>query len=201
MPKLVLFFKKCALAALVLAIGLTAFPSTAAAAGFHDETTPPANLPADGVVPVPRKSPGTMPARDNALLERIWDRTQTAYQRQSDRLANSDEFTNKAQSLIETANQKGWDTSVVQAALNAFRAVIPVVLAAHNPGAAIIASHNGFDADGNVTDRATAVGTIKALSQVLRDTRLAMNKTGQTLREAVMAFRATHRQTQAPATQ
>ena len=197
MSKLIPFFKKFALAALVLAIGLTALPAAGAsgvvpvsargAAGLQDETTPPANRPANGVVPVLAKqprflriSPGSRTghgARDNERLEQIWVRAQTAYQRQSNRLAKTDEFLAKAQSLMDKANQKGWDTSTFQAALNAFAAVIPAAQSAHDPGAAIIASHNGFDADGKVTDRAAAFKTVKALSQVLKDTRTAMNGT------------------------
>ena len=225
MSKLVPFFKRFSLAALVLAIGLTALPASAAsgvvpvsargAAGLQAETTPPANRPANGVVPVPGRGgvvpvpayhivpagyPETRTGRDNKRLEQIWARAQTAYLRQSDRLAKADEFITNAYSLIDKANQKGWDTSVVQVTLNAFTAIIPTAQAAHNPGAAIIASHNGFNADGKVTDRAVAVETVKALGQVLKDTRLAMNRTGQALREAVKAFRNAHRPAQAPAT-
>lgn len=169
MSKLVPFFKRFSLAALVLAIGLAALPTAGAsgvvpvsargAASLQNETTPPANRP-----------------------------------------AKADEFITNAQSLIDKANQKGWDTSAVQVALNAFTAIIPTAQAAHNPGAAIIASHNGFNADGKVTDRAVAVETVKALGQVLKDTRLAMNRTGQALREAVKAYRNAHRPAQAPAT-
>ncbi len=213
MSKLVPFFKRFSLAALVLAIGLIALP--ASAAGLQDETTPPANRPANGVVPVPGRGgvvpvpayhivpagyPESRTGRDNKRLEQIWARAQTAYLRQSDRLAKADEFITNAYSLIDKANQKGWDTSVVQVTLNAFTAIIPTAQAAHNPGAAIIASHNGFNADGKVTDRAVAVETVKALGQVLKDTRLAMNRTGQALREAVKAFRNAHRPAQAPAT-
>ncbi len=220
MSKLIPFFKKFALAALVLAIGLAALPAAGAAgvvpvsargaAGLQDETTPPANRPANGVIPVLAKqsrflriSPGSRTghgARDYQRLEQIWARAQTAYQRQGDRLAKADEFLTKAQFLIDKANQKGWDTSAVKAALNAFTAVIPAAQAAHIPGAAIIASQNGFDADGKVTDRSAAVETVKALGQVLKDTRAAMNGTGQALREAVKAFRDAHRPGQAPAT-
>jgi hypothetical protein len=184
MSKIVPFFKRFALAALVIAIGLAAFPiARASAATLQDETTPPPNQ----LVNYKR-------------LELIWARAQNIYQRQSDRLANADEFITRAQFLIEKANQKGWDTSVVQAALNAFAAVIPDAQAAHNPGAAIIASHNGFDAHGNVTDRTAAVETVRALGQVLKDTRTAMNGTGQALREAVKALRDAHQPAQVPVT-
>ena len=176
MSKLIPFFKKFALAALVLAIGLTALPAaSASAASLQEQTTPTGNQPAN-----------------YARLERVWARAQNAYQHQGDRLAKADEFLTRAQSLIDKANQKGWDTSAIQAALNAFGAVIPAAQAAHDPGAAIIASHNGFDAAGKVTDRAAAIGTVKALGQVLKGTHAAMNGTGQALRAAVRAFREAH---------
>jgi hypothetical protein len=184
MSKLISSFKKFALAALVLAIGLTALPAaSASAAGLQDQTTPTGNQPAN-----------------YARLEQVWAHAQAAYQRQGDRLAKVDAFIARAQTLIDKANQKGLDTSAVQAALNAFAAVIPAAQAAHAPGAAIIASHNGFDSNGKVTDRAAAIGTVKALGQVLKDTRLAMNGTGQALRAAVRAFREAHRPAQAPVT-
>ncbi len=182
MSKLIPFFKKFALAVLVLAIGLAAIPAvSASAAGLQDQTTPPANQPAD-----------------NARVEQVWARAQSVYQRQTDRFTKADAFIVRAQSLIDKANQKGWDTSAVQAALNALAAVIPAAQAAHDPGAAIIASHNGFDANGKVTDRAAAVETVKALAQVLKDTRTAMDGTGMALREAVRAFRDAHQPAQAP---
>jgi len=202
MAVIISIFKKFGLAALVLAIGLVALPAASApAAGLQDETTPPTNQPASRVVPVPaRDGVVPVPARDNERLEQIWARAQTVFYLQGDRLAKADDFLAKAQSLIDKASQKGWDTSTVQAALNAFAAVIPTAQAAHDPGAAIKTSHNGFDADGKVTDRAAAIETVKSLGQVLKDTRAAMNGTGQALREAVKAFRNAHRPVLAPTT-
>lgn len=168
MSKLIPFFKKFALAALVITIGLAVLPAASASAASNQ-----------GV--------------GNTRLEQIWARTQTVYQRQGDRLAKADAFIARVQSLIDRASQKGWDTSAVQAALDAFAAVIPAAQAAHNPGAAIIASHNGFDATGKVTDRTAAIETVKALGQVLKDTRATLNGTGQALREAVKAFRDAHK--------
>ncbi len=129
---------------------------------------------------------------DNSRLEKVWAREQAIYQREGNRLANASNFIARVQTLIDKANQKGWDTSSVQAALNALSAVIPAVQAAHDPGAAIIASHAGFDANGKVTDRTTAIATAKSLAQVLKDTRIAMNGTGKALRAAIRAFRDAH---------
>ena len=194
MSAIIQFIKKLALAALVLTVGLASLPaSSASAACLQDETTPPANQSVYGMIPVP--------AQDNARLEQIWARKQLTYLRQGDRLAKSGELLTRAQLLIDRANQKGWNTSAVQAALNAFAAVIPAAQAAHDLGAAIIASHYGFDANGTVTDRAEAVESVKALAQVLKNTRAAMNSTGLALREAVKAFRDAHKPTQPPASQ
>jgi hypothetical protein len=176
------FIKKFVLVFTILAIGLVAFPAVSvSAADFQDETTPPASQPSK-----------------TERLERIWARAQTVFQRQGFLLARADEFLSRAQILIDKANQKGWDTSAVQTALDAFAAVIPAAEAAHAPGAAIIASHNGFNSGGNVTDRAAAIETVKALVQVLKDTRASMDGTGQALRVAVKALRDAHRPELAP---
>jgi hypothetical protein len=172
MFKITALIKKIVPAVLVLAIALAAFPLTgASAAGLTGQAT---------VQP------------DNNRLENVWVREQARYQIQSNRLANASTFISKVQSLIDKAAAKGWDTSAVQAALNALSAVIPAVQAAHDPGAAIIASHAGFDASGNVTDRTTAIATVKSLAQVLKDTRSAMNGTLKALHDAVKAFRQAH---------
>jgi hypothetical protein len=179
MSKFISLFEKFTLAALVLAIGLTAIPViSASAAGFDNSTA----LPGNQIV-------------DNTHLELNWARVQNAYKRQGDRLDIADKFIARAQSLIDKATGKGWDTSAVQAALDAFTAVIPAAQSVHNKGGAIITSHNGFDASGKVTDRTAAITTVKALSQVLKDTRATMDGTGKALRDALKAFRDAHRPT------
>jgi hypothetical protein len=176
MSKFTFYFKKIALAVLVFAIGLAAIPAVgASAAGLPTQSTPP-----------PANQPGT------SGLEQAWARVQASYLRESARLGKANEFIGKVQSLIDKANLKGWDTSAVQAALDALTAVIPAAQTAHDPGAAIISSHNGFDASGKVTDGAPAIETVKALAQVLKDTRTAMNGSGKALHEVVKAFRDAH---------
>jgi shikimate 5-dehydrogenase len=178
MFKLISFVKKFALIVPVLVIGLAALPSTEiAAATLQDPPSLPAN---------------------STRLEKVWVRMQTVYHRQDDRLAKTNDLVARVQNLIDKTNQKGWDTSTIQAKLDAFASVIPAVQVAHDPGAAIIASHNGFDANGKVVDRSTAVATVKFLGQVVKDTRAAMNGTGQELRQAIKAFRNAHKPAVAP---
>jgi hypothetical protein len=184
MKKLISIFKKIVLAIVVLAVGLVALPASGVfAAALPGETTPPATLPAG-----------------NLRLELVWAHAQTVYQRQGYLLSLADDFIARAQILIDRANSKGWDTSAVQTALDAFNSVIPAARSAHFPGAAIITGHNGFNAAGRVTDRTAAIETAKSLVQVLKDTRAAMNGTGRALRAVIKAFRDSHRPDQSTAT-
>jgi hypothetical protein len=169
-------FKKIVLAALVAAVCLAALPAgSASAAALVDPASPPAG-----------QSLGP------AGLEKIWARQQAVYHREDRRLARADEFITRLQTLINKANEKGWDTSSLQSALDAFAAAIPAAQAAHAPGAAIIASHAGFTPAGKVADQTAAAQTTRALGQVLKNTRTAMNGTGRALITAVRTFWKAH---------
>ncbi len=172
MLKITAMFQKYALATLVLAIVLAAFPlAGASAAGLNVTPNAQASYP---------------------RIVNLWAREQAIYAREDKALSNANTFITRVQTLLDKANAKGLDTSAIQAALNALSGVIPVVQAAHAPGAAIIASHAGFDASGNVIDRTTAIATLKSLHQVLLDTRTAMNGTLKALHQAVKDFRQAH---------
>jgi hypothetical protein len=174
-------FKKVALGALVLVLGVSAFPlSLASAAGLSETDNPPASQP------------------DNSRLETAWARELKVYQRQDELLSKADEFTSRIQALIDKANGKGLDTAAIQAALNALEGVLPAVQSAHAPGAGIVSSHAGFDASGKVTDRTTALQTVKSLHEVIQNTRTAMDGTLKALHAAVKAFREAHKPSGTP---
>jgi hypothetical protein len=162
--------KKMLLAVLVLAIGLAALPLTSAHAAGLDQTNTP-------------------PQGDNSRLEKIWAREVAAYDKAEARLAKSNEFISKVQDAINKANAKGWDTSAVQAALDAFKSAVQDARPILNSANGIVNSHKGFDDNGKVTDRAQAIETAKELGQHLKDARAAMNGTGKALHEAIKAFR------------
>ncbi len=178
MIKISALLTKVVLVTVVLALGLAAFPlSGVAAAGIKEPANPPA----------------AQPKPDYPRLERLWQREQALYEREGNLLAKADGFIAKVQTLLDRASQKGWDVSAVQAALEAFSSAIPAAEAAHAPGEAIIRTHSGFNANGEVTDPEKAVTTVKALAQVLKDTRIAMNGTGKALWQAIRDLRQTHR--------
>jgi hypothetical protein len=175
MFKMIITIKKAAMAALILAIAGAAFPITGASgAGLDGQTD-------------------DRPGKNR--LERTWVREQRIYQRDERQLARADGFISKVQNGINKANEKGWDTLSLQAALDVFSAAIPVARAAHEPGAAIIAVHAGFDENGKVIDQESAVDTAKSLGKVLKGTRAAMNGTRKALFEALKSFRDAHPRT------
>jgi hypothetical protein len=181
MKKINNLFKKFALVFLVLVVVMAAFPlAEASAAGLNEEPAPTANGPV------------------NFRLEQAWHRQQRVYERQERQLDEADGFIQRVQNLIERAEEKGWDTTVVQTALDAFTAAIPASQAAHDKGAAIVANHAGFDANGHVVDRTQAVETVKSLAQVLKDSRTAMDGTARALHEALRKFRQAHPPVQNP---
>jgi len=177
MLKITALLKKMFLLALILAIGLAAVPvTTVSAAGLNDQDNPPSDHP-----------------MIDALLEKVWAREQAIYQRQDDRLAKADEFFAKVQSGIDKATAKGYDASGIQAALDALKAAVETARPIHQNAASIIASHDGFDATGKVTDRAQARETVKLLGQSLKDYRSTVGDPFKALREAVKTFREAHK--------
>jgi len=177
MSKVSILLKNALVVALILGIGLAAFPATRVfAAGLNDPSNPPGDHP-----------------KVDALLEKIWAREQTLYQRQNDRLAKADEFFARVQSGIDKATAKGYDASGIQAALDALEAAVDAARPIHENAASIIAAHAGFDANGKVTDRAQAHETVKLLGHSLRDSHNTVADPFKALREAVKAFREAHK--------
>ena len=176
MLKITALLKKMFVLALILAIGLAIVPvTTVSAAGLDDQDNPPSGHP-----------------MINALLEKVWAREQAIYLRQNDRLAKADEFFAKVQSGIDKATAMDYDASGIQAALDALKVAVETARPIHQNAASIIASHDGFDATGKVTDRAQARETVKLLGQSLKDYRSTVGDPFKALREAVKAFREAH---------
>lgn len=167
-----LFFKKTVLFALVAALGLASLPFvSASAAGAYDPTVPP------------QKQPTT------EKLEQVWARQLERYERMGQRFERSDEFIAKAQKLIDRAKSNGKDVSALQTALDAFEAAVQKAHPIYESAKGIVNSHQGFDANGKVTDPAKAQETIKAMHAKFQEIKADMNGTGKALHEAIRAFR------------
>jgi hypothetical protein len=160
--------KKTILFALVAALGVASLPFVSVAAqGANDPTPPPA-----GQV-------------SNEKLEQVWARQLKAYER----MGKAEEFVAKVQKLLDRATANGKDVSAIQSALDAFNAALKDAKPIYESAKGIINSHQGFDANGKVTDPAKAKETIQAMHEKMQEIRTAMNGTGKALHEAIKAFR------------
>jgi len=165
-------FRKTILFALVAALGVASLPfARVSAAGEYDP-----NLPPRGEI-------------SNQRLEQVWARQLRLYERIGNGFERADRFTDKVQQLIDRAQENGKDVAAVQAALDAFEAALKDAHPIYESVEGIINSHQGFDADGKVTDTEKAKETVRAMGEKLKDIRAAMNGTGRALLEALRAFR------------
>jgi hypothetical protein len=175
------WFKKTILFALVAALAVASLPLVSVSAAGADDPQPPQ---------------GTV---TNEKLEQVWARQQQAYEKLGKGFDREDEFVAKAQKLIDRAKANGKDVTALQAALDAFEAAVKAAHPIYEGGKGIINSHQGFDANGKVTDAAKAKETVKAMHDKLQEIKAAMDGTGKALREAIKAFReANPRPTKTP---
>jgi hypothetical protein len=172
MPSIALWISK---AGLILAAATTAavgtFPVQASAANVA--ATPTASA----------------PATKNDRLERAWAREQQAYERVGQFFDRSDDRIAEAQQLIDKAKANGKDVTALQAALDAFAAAVKQARPVYEGGKGIVASHQGFDASGHVTDADKARQTVIEMGNKLKEVRQLIEPSARALREAVRAFR------------
>ena len=178
MIRLSKMFKKIILVALVAALMLTALPITSAyASGLNDPTVPPT----------------TTPQLSNERLERVWVRLQRVYGRQGQVLERADRMAERFQNLIDWMNENGEDTTALQAALDAFEDALKEAHPVYESAKGILNAHQGFDADGKVTDHEKAIETVKELRDKIQEVRGIVGESGKALREAIKTFRDANR--------
>jgi len=165
---MIILFKKTILLALVAALGLASLPLVSVFAAGQNDPTPP---------------PQTQLTNDR--LELVWAHELRVY----NRLGRVDGLTEKVQRLIDRAKANGKDVSAVQAALVAFEAQWKAANPTYESIKGIVNSHQGFDANGKVTDPEKAKSTAKEMHEKFKEIRNTLNGTGKALHEAIKAFR------------
>jgi gas vesicle protein len=174
MTRLFLAFKKTILVTLVTVLALAALPvASVYAFGLNDPSTPPADT----------------AQLSNQRLEQAWARLGRVYERQGRILDRADKMVERIQKLIDRMKENGKDTSALQAALDTFEEALKEAHPVYESAKGILNSHQGFDADGKVTDHEKAVATVKELRDKLQEIRQTIGEPGKALREAVKAFR------------
>ena len=165
-------FKKMMLTLMIAVLALSALPMSAQAAGLSQGDNPPA-----------------APMRDGARLEEAWARLQTMYGKIGERMSHSGDFIADIQAKLETAAAQGVDVTAAQTALDAFAQAVQEARPAYESAQGIIASHQGFDADGKVTDPQKAAETVKALADKMKEIGALTKPAGEALRTALQDLR------------
>ena len=162
------------LAGSVLAVGMVAGLALAPAyaAGSPDAGTPPSPL--------------------NQALSNIYQREQSWLSIQSNTLTDANTIAVNAQNWINTLNGQGKDTSALVAALTAFKAQVATAQTAHDTASGLLSAHAGFDGNGQVTDRAQAVSTLRQAFQSLQTAHLTLVSAAVNLRLAVRNYINAH---------
>ncbi len=170
-------FKKTMMAALAAALVFAAFPLTSA---FAQGENPP-----KGEV-------------SNEKLEQAWAKQLQAYEKIGKGFDDTDAQIAKFQARIDKAAANGKDITALQAALDAFESALKSAVPTYNGINGIVTSHQGFDANGKVTDAEKAKATVAEMRAKMKELKSAMNGTGKALREALKAFREANKPTGAP---
>jgi ABC-type transporter Mla subunit MlaD len=127
-------------------------------------------------------------------LGRIWARQQQRLDRLELFLEHARERIDSAQGLIDRAADNGKDVAALQASLDDFAAAVkrahPIVESAKG----LVASHQGFDANGNVTEVSKSRTTVAEMGEKLREVRDGISGPAKALRDAVRSFRAANRE-------
>ncbi len=174
--------KKSVLAGMALLLLLAAYPvSSVFAAAKLDQDPPPVQ--------------GEF---TNERLERIWSRELKAYERLGKLFDNSDLMIEKAQNLIDRAEENGKDVTALQAALDAYESAVKDAHPIYESAKGIINSHKGFDDVGKVTDPDLAKGTVQEMGEKLKEIKGAMGGAVRSLHEAIKDFRQANRPANGP---
>jgi RNA polymerase-interacting CarD/CdnL/TRCF family regulator len=124
-----------------------------------------------------------------ALLKKDYQIEQNWLVKQQDNLNKTASVVTNVQNLITKANAKGKDTTALVNALAVFQSQIAIAQSSHNTAAGILATHNGFDAKGNVIDRDAARLTVDSARQSLSDAHNLLWQAANDLHQAIKEWR------------
>jgi hypothetical protein len=99
----------------------------------------------------------------------------------------------RAQELIDRAKSNGKDASGLESALAAFSDAVADARKTYEGTKGIIASHKGFDVNGDVLDPESAAETVKELGQKLEEIGDILRHPARELVDALREFRRANR--------
>lgn len=150
-------------------------------------------LPATSVAaqsPTPQpKTPQAAGARIDTRLARLYQAAQKLLDRQAKNLERADKFSAAVSNRIAKLKAAGKDTSAIETALDQFQKDVSQARQKHETAATLLAAHAGFDANGQVTDRAAARDTLKNVNSPLREAHKLIADAFKTVRQAFKQLR------------
>jgi hypothetical protein len=149
---------------------------------------------AHALAPTATSTSPTAPDR-TARLERIWLRQQIRHDRLGVMFDHVQQRIDRAQQMIDQAKANGKDVTALQAALDSFSSAVQQARPIYEGMQGIISSHQGFDANGNVTDASVAAETVRNMQEKFQSIRDTLSAPVKALRDAVRAFRQANQPT------
>lgn len=110
-----------------------------------------------------------------------------------DHLDNAGDAAVLLRELIADEQADGHDTSILEAALDAFESSRGTAQDLRDTAAQILDDKPGFDDDGKVVDPQAARETIKSARETMNEARKTMHEARKDLREAMREYRQTRR--------
>jgi hypothetical protein len=127
--------------------------------------------------------------QDGRLLENFLVRENLALNNQQNRLELAHTIAEDTQKYIDNQKSRGNDTSTLETALAAFNQEVSSAEANHTAAASLLANPAGFDEAGQVTDRDTALQTIRDAGHLLRQAHLTITQATLDLKLALQSYR------------
>ncbi|MEI8164833.1 MAG: hypothetical protein WCG26_00580 [Chloroflexales bacterium] len=138
-------------------------------------------------------APGTSQDSKTTVIERNYATAQAHLKLQDTALTRFGAFADKLAEVIATAQAKGKDTTALEQALATFRQKLEAARATWQTASDTLTSHAGFDAQGKVTDAATARETLKSARTAMQSAHTTVLSARTELRQALTAFRKANR--------
>ena len=122
-------------------------------------------------------------------LTRAYKAEQRWLNEQQQAINKADQAAVEVQQVIEKAAAAGLDVTALQNALATFNSSMASVKSGHETAANLLAAHNGFDSDWNVTDRQAARITVLDAKQALWKAHVTMVQAVSDLYRAVKEWK------------
>jgi hypothetical protein len=147
-----------------------------------------------GVWVMPAAAAGPEPQeRDYSRLEYLLELSLIRADAQQDRLDSAGAVADVAEEFIADEQEKGFDTSELEAALNTLRRQIEEAQSLNDSADRVLADKAGFDEEGQVVDPQQARDTLATAHRSIRDAGETLRRAHQDFRQAFRDYRQSKR--------